>query len=119
MAAGLRVEGHNFTHPILYDGIDDLYDSIPELAGVMCVHATMNQPPQLQNYTVKNMTVASYYSVGCCSYSYCSHNFTDATSYFILDVCRSGGCLFPSLKVEHTACSVPTIYIALTAACIL
>jgi len=26
------------------------------------------------------------------------------------DVCRSGGCLFPSLKVENTAYSVPTIH---------
>jgi len=53
MVAGMRVEGHNCTDPVLYDGMDDLYDGIPELASVMCVHATMSQPPQLQNYTVK------------------------------------------------------------------
>ena len=53
----------------------------------------------------KNTTVASAYSVSYCSSSYCSHNFTNARSYFILDVCRSGGC-FPSLKVElHAVCS--------------
>ena len=34
MASGMRVEGHNFTDPV-YDGMDDLYDGIPELASVM------------------------------------------------------------------------------------
>ena len=58
----------------------------------------------------KKKTVTSAYRVGYCSSSYCSHNFTDATSYFTLGVCRSGGCLFPSLKLEHTTCSVPTIH---------
>ena len=53
MATGMRVEGHNCTDPVLYDGMNDLYGGIPELASVMCVHATMSQPPQLQNCTVK------------------------------------------------------------------
>ena len=75
MAAGMRVEGRNCTDPVLYDGI-------PELASVMCVHATMSQPPQLQNFTVKTQQLLQpIVLVTSCSSSYCSHNFTDATSY--------------------------------------
>ena len=55
----------------------------------------------------KNTTVASAYSVGYCSSSYCSH-FTNASFY--IGCMRSGVSLLPSLKVVHTAYSVPTMH---------